>query len=870
MSDDEVEATSEDLAEALVRAWPIGLALFDGDGRITHLNDAFAEVLELGRETMVGRTVADLAPGSEIAAAVATAMTGATPEPVDVERHGPSGTRRWEVTAHPVVVRGAALIAVRAQELTEQRAAEDRLRRRARHQGLIADLGRRALQTENDDELLDHTAAVAAEALLAPLAAVTQLERSRDLFVVRAGVGWEKGTVIPHAGQAAFTVERGEAVYCPDATNETRFTPNQVIFDRGIRSIATAVIDGPEDKPWGILSVHSPSVDAFSNDDLHVLAVIANIVGAALVRMVRERELKESEARRRLAMAAGRMGTWTWDVVTNKVEWDDSLQEVFGFTPGTFDGSFEQYLERIHPDDRDDVLRVLAEALVVAHAHEFEHRILLASGEQRWIAGRGDIVRDVSGAATGMVGIAADVSERKQADDEREKLRLSERAARQRLEFLAGASEILTHSLDLDQTLHGLAGLVIEGLADWCAIDLVDETGRNTSVVVAHADPGKVKLARDLRERYPTDPDSPTGAPAVLRSGNPVLYAELPPGLLEATARDDQHLRLLKSLGLISVMIVPLVSRSGAVLGTATFVSAESGRHFDEDDLALAAELGRRAGLAVESAQLFAERDHVARTLQASLLPPDRPDIAGLELSALYRPAAAGPVIGGDFYDFFEAEDGRWSVVIGDVCGKGADAAALTGLARHTIRAASMREPSPAAVLRDLNEVILRNDTVQRFCTVAIARLQRRDDRFTMTAACGGHPAPVVIRADGRVEVGECRGSLIGVMEDVELVDRSVELEPGDAVVFYTDGVTEARVNGKIFGEEGLVSLLRSIGPRHPDELAASVHDAVVDPVRGGTRDDVAIVVLRVDPVPSQDGLGPTAVEGTGVPTPTA
>ncbi|HUS60614.1 MAG TPA: GAF domain-containing SpoIIE family protein phosphatase, partial [Acidimicrobiales bacterium] len=521
-----------------------------------------------------------------------------------------------------------------------------------------------------------------------------------------------------------------------DVLSETRFKSNQIILDIGIRSAATAVVDGPGGTPWGILGVHSASVDAFSEEDIYVLSVIANVLGAALI--------------------------------------------------------------RTHTEDTREAMRQL------------------------------------------------------------------EREARERLEFLARSSDVLSQSLDVDQTMHGLAKLAIERFADWCAIELVDELGRSSSIVVAHADPSRVEMARELRERYPPNPAAETGPPAVVRSGRPELYRDVPLELLEATAQDAEHLRLLQSLGLRSAMIVPLVSRTRRVLGTASFVSSESERIFDADDLALATELGRRAGLAVENAQLFGERDYVARALQASLLPPARPVIHGLELSAIYRPAAAGPVIGGDFYDFFESDDGAWSIVIGDVCGKGADAAALTGLARHTIRAASMREASPAAVLADLNEVLLRDDTTQRFCTVALARLERHADGFSMISSCGGHPAPVVVRGDGRVEPTACQGSLIGILHEVELVDTTVELNPGDVVVLYTDGVTEARVRNEVFGEEGLLSLLAGFGPRHPDEVAAAIHEAVVLPDGGGTRDDVAIVVLRVSGVPAEAPGGP-ALDAPGV-----
>src|SRR2546430_1245067 len=189
----------------------------------------------------------------------------------------------------------------------------------------------------------------------------------------------------------------------------------------------------------------------------------------------------------------------------------------------------------------------------------------------------------------------------------------------------------------------------------------------------------------------------------------------------EAPGRDGEHLALLRGLGFESAMVVPLTAR-GRTFGAITFVSSESGRTYEPEDLALAEALASRAAQAVDNARLYQERAHVARALQQSLLPQRFPRIEWCEVGARYRAAGEGEV-GGDFYDLFESSDRAFFAVIGDVQGKGPEAAALTGLCRYTIRAAASSERNPSRILRTLNQAILREAT-ERFATVALLRMQ--------------------------------------------------------------------------------------------------------------------------------------------------
>jgi serine phosphatase RsbU (regulator of sigma subunit) len=423
----------------------------------------------------------------------------------------------------------------------------------------------------------------------------------------------------------------------------------------------------------------------------------------------------------------------------------------------------------------------------------------------------------------------------------------SAKIGRQRLAFLAEANTLLSSSLDFRTTLGKVVRLAVPTLGDWCAIQLPGEAGRAPEIQVAHADPARLELAQELMRRYPpdfTDEDDPTVQ--VMSSGKPLLLSVIPDELLRRAARDEEHLRMIQNLGLRSAIIVPLRAR-GRVFGALALIQAESGRRYRAPDLAIAEELARSASTALDNARLYRERSEVARSLSRSLLPADLPEIPGVEVAARFR-AAEGHLVGGDFYDVFESAEGEWVVVIGDVCGKGPEAAALTGLVRHTVRAVSVRERRPSAVLDMVNRQIQLDET-DRFCTMAFARLQQNGDgHLNLTVACGGHPPPLLLRARKSVEAADSHGQLLGVLDRPELVDRPLDLEGGDVVLFYTDGVTEPFERAGVAAEARIVSLLWACADQDAAAIAERVEREVVDFTQGPPRDDVAIMVLRVRP----------------------
>jgi PAS domain S-box-containing protein len=292
-------------------------------------------------------------------------------------------------------------------------------------------------------------------------------------------------------------------------------------------------------------------------------------------------------------------------------------------------------------------------------------------------------------------------------------------------------------------------------------------------------------------------------------------------------------------------MSAPLVTRDGTDFGSIDVAGRDA--PFTPSDELVLEDLARIASLALENARLEERERHIARTLQASLLPQTLPDIEGLDIAARYLAGGEGTVVGGDLYDVFPAED-EWAIVVGDVCGKGAEAAALTAMVRYTIRAEAAHRASPSEVLRLLNDAILRQFNDGRFCTVLHGRVRVGDGGVRLRVASAGHPPPLVVHADGTVEPVPAAGQLLGVIRNVTHADVTVTLEPGDALLCFTDGVTEGRGPAGMFGDNRLGGVLAAAAGMTADVIAERVTQAALEFQGGVTQDDLALLVLRVPP----------------------
>jgi serine phosphatase RsbU (regulator of sigma subunit) len=276
-----------------------------------------------------------------------------------------------------------------------------------------------------------------------------------------------------------------------------------------------------------------------------------------------------------------------------------------------------------------------------------------------------------------------------------------------------------------------------------------------------------------------------------------------------------------------------------------------AGRPFSARDEAILDQLGQLAAVAIAKSQAYARERHIAQVLQRSLLPPALPDVPGLSAAVRFIPAGEGIEVGGDFYDFFAARPGGVAALIGDVCGKGPEAASVTALARHTLRAAAVYEARPSALLRLLHRALRAARDDGRFCTVAFCDVQPTEAGARLTLACGGHPLPLVLRRGGRVEPVGKLGTLLGADPEPELTDVEVDLAPGELIVLYTDGVTEVRAGRReVFGHHDLAQLLAGCAGLPADVVAQRVQDAVLEAAGGSPRDDIAILVAGPSPRP--------------------
>jgi PAS domain S-box-containing protein len=406
--------------------------------------------------------------------------------------------------------------------------------------------------------------------------------------------------------------------------------------------------------------------------------------------------------------------------------------------------------------------------------------------------------------------------------------------------MLARAGELLSSSLDYERTLQQVAELAVPELADWCTVSLPDSHGYVRAVAVAHADPEKVALARRIGERYPSRLDAPTGVAQILRDGRSQLVNDIPPEMLALVAQDDEHLELITAVGLRAGLSVAMMA-GGKVIGALSLISAESGRTFTDGDVGLAEELARRAGAAVENARLYTERSNIARTLQTSLLPRSLPHMPGWKAATLYRPAGDENWVGGDFYDAI-AVAGGWLAIVGDVVGRGAPAAALTGLARHTLRTAATLLDDPLDAVRTLNDELLARADMSLCSVAAVLLCDGEAGTATAKVVCAGHPLPLLVR-DGEVRaIGEF-SPMLGAYTVEHWACTTVDLEPGDVLALFTDGVFDAVGEDGRFGEERLARTLA--GAADADDAVARIDGALSAFAVGEQADDTAVLAVQ-------------------------
>jgi PAS domain S-box-containing protein len=376
-------------------------------------------------------------------------------------------------------------------------------------------------------------------------------------------------------------------------------------------------------------------------------------------------------------------------------------------------------------------------------------------------------------------------------------------------QLLARAGELFGASTDYHQTVQAVTRVVVPQLADWCSVNIPDETGTPQQVALAHRDPEMVAWARRWSDRYP-------------------LHM-------------DERSRLMGSDSLGSTVAVPMTA-GAKIVGVLVFGNDPGSRSFDQSDLTIAGEIARRAGIAVENARLAGEQANVARVLQRGLRPAQLPAMRGFEVATMYRPAGEVNEVGGDFYEAFEIEGG-WMLAIGDVMGRGAAAASVTALARYTIRTAGKLTGDPRSAARMLDESLKQGMDLSLCSAIIMVLPDSDDDPVQASLLVAGHPLPLLVRG-GTVEPVGQPGPLPGAPHRPSWDVTGLELSRGDQLVLYTDGVTEARGERDRFGEDRLRESLSTV--TDPSHTVAQIESALDSFLVGPPQDDAAmLVVLR-------------------------
>jgi PAS domain S-box-containing protein len=552
------------------------------------------------------------------------------------------------------------------------------------------------------------------------------------------------------------------------------------------------------------------------------------------------------------------------DVEGHVATWNPGAQRIKGYAADEIIGRhFSTFytpedVARAHPDAE-------LEATRRDGRYEEEGWRVRSDGTRFWALVVITALRDARGELVGFGKVTRDLTERKAAEEQlraaADALAESERRARDeadRMRARANALEDMGRTIvstsDLGEMVQQAtdAATELSGAAFGAFFyNVLDDRGESYMLYTISG------VDRAAFEQFPMPRNTAVFSPTF--NGEGVVRSD------DITAdprygRSDPHFGMPPGhLPVRSYLAVSVKTADGEVAGGLFFGHPEVGAFSAEDEEAVVS-IAASAAVALMNGRLLdasrresearqvalEERAAVARVLQQSLLPPELPTLPGLEIGSHYQPGSE--LVGGDFYDVFALGEGRWGIVLGDVCGTGPEAASRTALTRHSVRTAAMFDHDPVHVLDALNRALMRASESDRFASAVFARVGPldADGRVSVSLACGGHPAPIVVRAAGTVTECPVRGSLLGIMDEPRLSTHELVLEPGDTLVLYTDGLTEARRDGELFGVARLIAAIEAGRALSVAELASSLPAAAAAFAETPLHDDIAVVVLRV------------------------
>jgi PAS domain S-box-containing protein len=643
--------------------------------------------------------------------------------------------------------------------------------------------------------------------------------RSRELT-------FRRGTGLP--GDAWDT---GQIALAPNYSKYPTPTPRfETSAKLGLEAaLAIPVPIGAPEKVLAVAEFHTASFGAQSQELMDLLAAFAEQLGTFVAR--RRAEAKSAEAERfRQHLAEVVRGTQ--DAVLSKdldglvTSWNPAAARLYGYDPEEAIGRHISFL--VPPDHKDEEKVILKRVMRGERLDTYETERIRKDGSRISVSLTVSPIRSPMRGLIGASVVARDIT--------------GEMRRRRAQEFLVAASRLIDSSLDPVETARTIVSTAVPELAELCLIDFRRPDGWLGDSVVAGANPEMASRLEQIRHDKPLDPAGEHPVAQVLRLKQPMIWRDLKaPDVVDKVSQGPDHLQLMRDAGYNSAAVVPLAAR-GRTIGALSFLHAHGDLRYDQGDLDFLAELGERAGLALDNARLYQERDRVAKNLQRGLRPPYPAEVEGLEVSVVFEAAGEGIEVGGDLYDVIPTEDGCW-ILVGDVAGKGSTAAGVSVAVRHSVRGLTREIDEPDEVLRRVNDLLLTGETLNDFATAMLARLRRQGEGWSVTLASAGHPAAVLATEAGPQLLGG--GSVLGAWREANVERHERSLAPDQTFALCTDGWLEVGPVNSHQGPEAFAEMTQALAGLELDEVTERLRADAVGRGSGRLRDDLVVLALR-------------------------